>query len=161
MKRRVSVLLSAAAAAVVLENVLYFRTSSPPAAAPDEVQAEPAAETEGEPGAVARVCEEALRAYLAALPGPELRSAFLTRAEAAALAASGLPSEPQPHGRPTLAGTLLGAGRRVAWVDGIAASEGDAVAGFELERIEPRAVVLRSGAERLRLELAAPEEPQP
>ena len=57
----------------------------------------------------------------------------------------------------------MNAERRVAWLDGIATSEGGWVADHELLRIEPGSVVLRKGAEELRIELRKPakEDLQP
>ena len=161
MKRRVAVALAVAAAAVVLENVLYMRSSAPPAGPVTDAEAALATDAgEGQSGpaeALGAVSEAAIRDYLAALPAPErARNPFLTRAEADALAESG--SSSGAADGPRLAGTLISAGRRVAWLDGIATSEGDFVGALELVRIEARSVVLSNGTDELRIDVRAPAE---
>jgi hypothetical protein len=143
-QKRVGVALAIAAAAVVLENVLYWQSGAPPpAVSPEQAEALAAPEPLGDVDA-ARV-----RAYLAGLPNPErARSPFLTRAEADSLAVA----DPGASGPVlTLAGTLFGPERRVAWLDGAPLVEGDFVGGREVLRIEPRSVVLDDGGAELRV----------
>jgi hypothetical protein len=155
--RVVGVSLAVATALVVIENVAYLRSCSPQTGLPakDEADPPPEADEARARGALAAVCDETLRAYLAALPSLDhARSSFLTRAEAEAFAS--IEPSPEDARRLVLAGTLVSANRRVAWIDGIATSEGDLVGGLELIRIEPRSVVLRNGADELRIELREP-----
>ncbi len=148
MNRKMLILLGAAALAVAVENFLYFRPEpAPPPASDSEASAEVPAE--GAEAALAAVAREALEAYLASLPEPS-RNPFLTLAEANALAQGG---GAEVIDMPLLEGTLTSRERRVAWLDGHIAREGDRVRGFELLRIEPRAVWMGGGAEPLRLEL--------
>jgi len=157
--KKAGIALAIAAAAVVLENVLYWQGGAPPAVASPEEEAALALESgasEG-PAAAADVDAAQVRAYLASLPNPErARSPFLTRAEADSLAVA----DPGASGPVlTLVGTLFGAERRVAWLDGAPRVEGDFVAGREVLRIEPRSVVLDAGGAELRVFVRAPPEP--
>jgi len=144
---------------VLLENLIYFQGSEPPPAVSSEDAAALAVQSEasGEPATLADVGAAQVRAYLAGLPNPErARSPFLTRAEADSLAVA----DPGASGPVlTLAGTLFSAERRVAWLDGAPAVEGDLVAGRELLRIEQRSVVLEDGGAELRIFVQTPPEP--
>lgn len=149
MNRKMLILVGAAAIGVGVENFLYFRPeSAPPPSSDSEESAE--APAEGAAAALDVVAREKLEAYLASLPEPS-RNPFLTLAEADALAQGGGAAE--VIDLPLLEGTLTSRERRVAWLDGHIAREGDRVRGFELLRIEPRAVWMGGGAEPLRLEL--------
>ncbi|HEU4428832.1 MAG TPA: hypothetical protein VFT98_08760 [Myxococcota bacterium] len=158
-QKKVGVALAIAAAAVVLENVIYWQSGAPPAVASPEEEAALAVESEAseETAAVADVDAARVHAYLASLPNPErARSPFLTRAEADSLAVA----DPGASGPVlTLVGTLFGAERRVAWLDGAPLVEGDFVDGREVLRIETRSVVLDDGGAELRVFVQEPPEP--
>jgi hypothetical protein len=157
-QKRVGVALAIAAAAVVLENVLYWQSGAPPAAvSPEQAEAVAAtSEASAEPEPLGDVDAARVRAYLAGLPNPErARSPFLTRAEADSLAVA----DPGASGPVlTLAGTLFGPERRVAWLDGAPLVEGDFVGGREVLRIEPRSVVLDDGGAELRVFVQEPSD---
>lgn len=156
MKWRVPVFLAVAAVAVLLENVLYVQLSSPAAPSAAEAESEDVEPVMGVDSPRA-ICADALRGYLAALPDLEsTRSAFLTRAEAEALLSSGTPAHAGGERFLVLDGTLVNGERRVAWLDGIAVSEGDWLGDHELIQIEPRFVLLRKGIDQIRVELRPP-----
>jgi hypothetical protein len=152
-------LLALAALAVFVENALFFRGRAP-ASHPDEYADEATADGDagaGE-GALPPLSYSQVLEYGEHLPGPA-RSPFLTLAEAERLAqrGRGAPAPGEGLALPTLSGTLWSPARRVAWIDGSPRTEGDAVAGHRLVRIETRAAVLRRGDETLRLEIEAPD----
>ena len=163
MQRRfVAPLLVVAAIAVAVENVVYFSSGDAPVASSDDARDDDALADDGESAAaddagtasLPPVAAAAVVAHASALPSPELaRNPFLTRDEADAVSAvSGVRVH---RGPPSLDGTLVGRSRRVAWLDGIAMSEGDVLRGYQLLRIEADYVVLRTAARELRLALGA------
>ena len=159
MKKRVAVFLAVSSVAVAIENVVYLRASSPSLVDPSDALAESPADADGAavPGAIGVVCADALGRFLAALPDLErARSSFLTRAEDLALAATRPLEDEAGLQSLVLEGTLVNAERRIAWFDGIAASEGDWVGDHTVLRIEPRSVVVRKGADQLRIDLREP-----
>jgi len=155
--RKLGIALAVAAAVVVLENVLLWEPAAAPPAPGEEGESTVASEADGASAELADVNAADVRAYLASLPNPErARSPFLTRAEADSLAVA----DPGASGPVlTLAGTLFSAQRRVAWLDGAPAVEGDFVAGRELLRIEQRSVVLADGGAELRIFVQPSAEP--
>ncbi len=157
MKRRgLLILLPILAVAVALENFIFFASRGQDLGWDDEENDEvfdpESADTESE--ALPPVEELRLAAWLREQPGPG-RSPFLTRAEAERL------GESSALGLPQLSATLWSPERRVAWIDGSPRSERDLVGEHVVESIEPKAVVLRRGDARLRLEMAWAEHPPP
>ncbi len=165
MNRRVAAMLAVAAVAVVIQNVVYFSGSTPQPGDPEELLAGDSSETTraAAPTGLADVCADALADFLASLPDLEqARSSFLTRAEALALAASGTPNDASGIRVLRLEGTLVNPQRRIAWLDGIVAGEGGWVGDHEVLRIESRSVVVKKGADELRIDLRkpVPEDPE-
>lgn len=155
MKRRVLiVLLSLVIVAVAIENFVFFSSfgSDPrPVSRQLEEALDPMAEsTEAEP--LPPIERARLTAWLDRRLGSG-RSPFLTRAEAEQLGPS------RELGLPHLNATLWSAARRVAWIDGRPHSEGDFVRDHQVERIEPKAVVLRQGDTQVHLEMGSAAEP--
>lgn len=152
--RALLILLAVLAVAVSLENFIFFSSRGDDLSWDDE-EIEEALEsdtTSTEPEVLPSVEHPRLVAWLREQPGPG-RSPFLTRAEAERL------GESSTLGLPQLSATLWSAARRVAWINGLPRSEGDLVGEHVVERIEPKAVVLRRGADLVRLEMAWAEEP--
>jgi hypothetical protein len=154
--RALLILLAILAVAVALENFIFFSRSGDDLSWDDgeieEALESQATSTESE--VLPAVERPRLVAWLREQPGPG-RSPFLTRAEAERLGESPALALPQ------LSATLWSADRRVAWIDGSPRSEGDLVGDHEVESIEPKAVVLRRGDTRVRVEMAWVEEPLP
>lgn len=155
MQRRwLAPLLAVAAIGVVVENIVFFSSNSPLLVASEDGDEE-VADDEGASTARAGlppVGADAIVAHARALPNADYaRNPFLTRDEANATAGAG--SDRARSGPPSLDGTLVGASRRVAWLDGVAMSEGDVLRGYRLIAIEPDAVVLRSSAREMRVAL--------
>ena len=149
-------LLLVAAAAVTVQNVIFF-TSGPDDSAEwsdDEDEADGDESDDGAVSPLASIASAEIVEYVAALPNPELaRNPFLTRIEVDELSAGIVVGETTP---PLLDGTLYSAARRVAWLDGTPLSEGDRVRGFELVRIDPDAVLLRSSTRDVLVEVTGP-----
>jgi hypothetical protein len=147
-------LLSLVVVAVAIENFVFFSSfgSDPrPISRQLEEALDPeAASTETEP--LPPIERARITAWLDRRPGSG-RSPFLTRAEAEQLGQS------QALGLPHLSATLWSAARRVAWIDGSPRSEGDFVGEHQVERIEPKGVVMRRGDARVHLEMGSAGEP--
>ena len=155
MKRRVLIVLfSLVVVAVAIENFVFFSSfgSGPKSTSRqlEEALDSEAASTETEP--LPPIERARLTAWLDRPPGSG-RSPFLTRAEAEQLGQS------QALGLPRLSATLWSDERRVAWIDGRPHSEGDFVRDHQVERIEPKAVVLRRGDTQVHLEMGSAAEP--
>ena len=168
MRRWTIPLLVAAAVAVTVQNFLFFMGGATPTGTQqpdyDLLTGEAAGSDDNGQALLGSVSAEDAYLFVSRLENPDrARNPFLTRLEYDALLGLGA-TDPQGigGGRPILEGTLYSAQRRVAWLDGSPYSEGDLVHGFELVRIEPNAVELRSATHNVRIEIdavpAAPAE---
>jgi hypothetical protein len=155
-RRGLLILLPILAVAVALENFIFFASSGEDLGWDDEEIEEvfDSDSTSTETEVLPPIEELRLVTWLREQPGPG-RSPFLTRAESERL------GESSALGLPELSATLWSPARRVAWIDGSPRSEGDLVGDHLVESIEPKAVVLRRGDTRLRLEIGWAEDPLP
>jgi len=147
-QRKLLLLLPIAAVAVGIQNYVFF--SSLPSASSDfdeELADESLLGEMAEPSRVSGpLAPEALAAWLQEQPA-SARSPFMTRLEAMSL------GEALERSLPRLSGTLIGATRKIAWLDGIPRIEGEEIGRHRIAAISRDRVVLRRGRDEWQLRI--------
>ena len=157
MKRPMVAMTLAVAAALVLgENYVYFRGDSATPRPRAVVEGESAETDEPfdesyrrEAGPSVQAPASLLRAQLADL----LRSVELVRSPFLLGSKQHGGTKPEGSGLPRLAGTLMGNGRRIAWIDGRPRRVGELHGEFLVREIQPERVVLVRQGRRYTLEI--------
>jgi hypothetical protein len=148
-RRMLPVLLAAAAVLVVVENYLYFQASSDAGRTARRGGQEELAQDSDLGGASERESDVSVGPP-PALSTDQLRTliAGLTHERSPFLAGGSTTASPESMrgGLPQLAGTLIGDGRRVAWMNGQPRREGEQVGPFVVTEIDQgRVTLLRDG----------------
>lgn len=149
MNRRIVIpLLAVATLVIAIENWLYFSGPDLEAVAHDEEISDPASADEA---------FEASGTPEAGVPAPPLLGVSTLASLLASFDALRSPFMPageesvEGFGIPNLAGLLIGAERRIAWLGDHARSEGELYDGFTVARIDPTRVVLEREGRRFSL----------
>ena len=155
--RIVAPLLVAAAIAIGIENWLFFSGSAGPTPVAASDDASEPAESDPAPG-------DPSEARVPPPPGVRVSALASLLESFDALRSPFLPTSAGSRdglGIPALAGLLIGAERRIAWLGSHARSEGELYDGFVVARIEPARVVLERDGRRFSVWLNESDSDRP